>query len=293
MKKNQKKPERIAITWHPKLPDAKTEAEAILQAIHDEYPQVTSVAAYSLYDDAFHHNVKEKAFDLVITLVGDGTMLRTNKICAPYDIPVCGVNMGSFGFMMEVQKNQWRRRLKDLIGGKWMIEERMMLNVKLIRQDGGKLEWEVLNDAVVGHGSQLRPIRVHVMISGNELTTYVADGLIVATATGSTAYAMAAGGPIMEPELRNILVIPVAPHLSLDRGLLLKESDVVEITATSNHEAIFSPDGAKGMILLPTDRIQIAASQFNAKYIRFNSKGFFYRNFLQYMQRNPSAIGRN
>ena len=292
MKENQKKPERIAITWHPNLPDAKTEAEAILKTIREEYPQVTSVSAYSLYDDSFNRNVKERAFDLVITLGGDGTMLRTNKICAPYDLPVCGINMGSFGFMMEIQRHQWRKRLKDLIEGKWMIEERMMLNVKLIRQDGGKLEWEVLNDAVVGHGSQLRPIRVHVRISGHELTTYVADGLIVATATGSTAYAMAAGGPIMEPELRNILVIPVAPHLSLDRGLLLKESDVVEITATSNHEAIFSPDGAKGMILLPTDCIQIAASRFSAKYIRFEGKGFYYRNFLQYMQRNPSAIGR-
>lgn len=291
MKKNQVKPQRIAITWHPNLPDARIEAEVILQTIRDEYPEVTSVAAYSLYDEDFHRSVKENGLDAVITLGGDGTMLRTNKICAPYEIPVCGVNMGSFGFMMEIQRNKWRKRLKDLIAGKWMIEERMMLNVKLLRKNGGTLEWEVLNDAVVGHGSQLRPIRIHVVISGNELTTYVADGLIVATATGSTAYAMAAGGPIMEPELRNLLVIPVAPHLSLDRSLLLKETDVVEITATSNHEAIFSPDGAKGMILLPTDLIRISASKFSAKYIRFDEKGFYYRNFLQYMQRNPSAIG--
>lgn len=292
MDPEKKKYENIAVIWHPSLPEAIEEAEKMIIELKSGAYGSLTVSGWSVYDEQFLRRVSEGAIDLVITLGGDGTMLRTNKICAPHRVPVCGVNMGSFGFMMEFQSYQWKEMLPDLLAGNWRIEERMMLHVELHRHNREKLSWEVLNDAVVAHGSQIRPIRVHVTVSGNELTTYVADGLIVATATGSTAYAMAAGGPIMEPDLRNILIIPVAPHLSLDRGLLLDEKDVIEITATSNHEAIFSPDGAKGVILAPTDKIVISASKYSAQYIRFKGEGFFYRNFLQYMQRNPSAIRR-
>ncbi len=286
-------PKRIAVTWHPQLPDARLEAIKIVEEINRISAAQTEARSWSLYDNEFRTTLEAEPFDLVITLGGDGTMLRASKLCAPFQVPVCGINMGSFGFMMEIQKDQWQRRLPDLLRGSWRIEKRMMLKVTLERKEKQNLEWEVLNDAVIGHGSQLRPLRIHVDVSGNYLADYVADGLIVSTATGSTAYAMAAGGPILKPEMRNILVIPVAPHLSLDRAIILDPDDVVEIQASSNHETIFSPDGAKGMSILETDRLLISASEHSAHYVRMEGEGFFYKNFIQYMQRNPSAVRKD
>ena len=290
MKDAKKKPQRIAVTWAPSLLEAKIEALKIVDAIKEAGGKSISAEGFSLYDTVFRENLASDSYDLVITLGGDGTMLRTGKLCAPVEVPVCGVNMGSFGFLMEVQQNQWIEMVPLLLAGSWKIEERMMLHVELRRNFHDTLQWEVLNDAVVGHGSELRPIRLNVKVSGNLLTDYVADGLIVSTATGSTAYAMAAGGPILQPELRNILVIPVAPHLSLDRGLILQEDETVQISVEADHEAIFSPDGAKGVILAEEDQILVSSSKFSAQFVRFRDNGFFYQNFIQYMQRNPSAV---
>ncbi|HQP45344.1 MAG TPA: NAD(+)/NADH kinase [Flexilinea sp.] len=289
MNQTTKKPERIGVTWHPHLAAAEEEAKKIIEEINTRFHGQAVAEGWSLYDEAFRESLERRPFDLVITFGGDGTMLRTNKLCAPFEVPVCGINMGSFGFMMEIAKNQWREKLPALMNGDWRIEKRMMLHVELVRKDNERTRWEVLNDAVIGHGSKLRPIRINVRINENYLTDYVADGLIVSTATGSTAYAMAAGGPIMEPELRNILVIPVAPHLCLERGIVLDENDVVEIRSSSEHETIFSPDGQDGMMIDESDTISVSASEFSARYVRLEGKGFFYSNFIQYMQRNPSA----
>ena len=288
MKNQDKKPNRIAVTWHPRLPDAHEEALKIVQEINQGKDSHASAQGWSLYDEEFRKVLESEPFDLVITLGGDGTMMRTSKLCAPFEIPVCGINMGSFGFLMEIQRDQWKDSLPDLLNGNWRIEDRMLLKVLLERKDSHTLQWEVLNDAVIGHGSQLRPLHIHVNVSGNYLTDYVADGLIVSTATGSTAYSMAAGGPILKPEMRNMLVIPVAPHLSLDRAIVLEADDVVEIQAESNHETIFSPDGAIGLQISESDRLLITASEYSARHVRLEGEGFFYHNFIQYMQRNPS-----
>jgi len=290
MKPPLKKPERIAVTWAPSLQEAKFEAMKIVKEISSAGGKTVTAEGFSLYDSRFREILQSEPYDLVITLGGDGTMLRTGKLCAPVHVPICGINMGSFGFLIEVQQNQWHEMIPLLLDGSWKIEERMMLHVELQRKFSNLLQWEVLNDAVVAHGAELRPIRVNVKVSGHLLTDYVADGLIVSTATGSTAYAMAAGGPILQPEFRNLLVIPIAPHLCLDRGLILQEGETVDISVAADHETVFSPDGAKGVILSEDDRICVSSSEYSAQFIRFRDNGFFYQNFIQYMQRNPSAV---
>jgi len=149
--------------------------------------------------------------------------------------------------------------------------------------------WHALNEAVVSRGQYLRPIKLAASADGYHLTTYMADGLIAATPTGSTAYALAAGGPILPPELRNILIVPLAPHLSVDRAVVLAEGSSVSIHVKSEN-AVLSVDGAIPTGLAEDDRVDIRTAGYTAKFVRFGDPGYFYRNLTAHMNQNP-AIG--
>jgi NAD+ kinase len=164
----------------------------------------------------------------------------------------------------------------------------MLLLAQLWHADKLKQSWEVVNEVVVCRGQQVKPIRLHASVNGYPMASYVADGLIVSTPTGSTAYALAAGGAIMPPELRTMLIVPVAPHLSLDRAIILSEGSSVTITANTNHQAVLSADGQEAVILEKDDFVKVEASQRNVTFIRFHDPGYFYRNLNRYIEQNPS-----
>jgi NAD+ kinase len=149
--------------------------------------------------------------------------------------------------------------------------------------------WDVLNEVVVSRGQIIRPVNITAWVDDRYLTTYVADALIAATPTGSTAYALAAGGPILPPELRNILLVPVAPHLSIDRAIVLAEGSSVSITVQTDHEAVFSWDGQAPIELTDDDRVDVCAGKHTVKFIRFQDPGYFYRNLTPHMSQNPST----
>ena len=135
----------------------------------------------------------------------------------------------------------------------------------------------------------MHPVHLTAHVDGRFLTTYVADALIAATPTGSTAYALAAGGPILPPDLRNILLLPVAPHLSLDRAIILAEGSSVSITVDSSHDVILSIDGQPSIELLNGDRVDVRAGDHTALFVRFQDPGYFYRNLTPHMSQNPST----
>ena len=137
----------------------------------------------------------------------------------------------------------------------------------------------------------IRPIHLCVHINEIELAEYVADGLILSTATGSTAYSQSAGGPILRPDMRNMLLVPVAPNLCVDRCLVLPDTDTVSFTLTGNVEALISPDGYPGAGLEFGDRVVARSSEHSALFVRFGDKGIFYRTITRYMQRNPTIGG--
>mgnify|MGYP001132331172 FL=1 len=141
---------------------------------------------------------------------------------------------------------------------------------------------------VVCRGQVVRPIRIHAMVDGYMLAGYVADGIIAATPTGSTAYALAVGGPIMPPELRNILIVPVAPHLSMDRAVILPEGASVSISVDSDHQAVMSVDGHEPVLIDNEDCVRVTASERSVKFVAFQDPGYFYRNLSHYMEQNPS-----
>ncbi|MDX1600853.1 MAG: NAD(+)/NADH kinase, partial [Anaerolineales bacterium] len=175
--------------------------------------------------------------DLIVALGGDGTMLRAGALAAEADVPIMGINLGRVGFLMEVHRDGWREAFRRLFEGDFWLEPRMRVKIELQRGDETFDPLLGLNECVVGRGRTARPIRLRAEVDGRYLATYVADALICSTATGSTGYALAAGGPILPPQLRNLLLIPVAPHLSFDREIVLPEGSKVRMKVLSEHEA--------------------------------------------------------
>ena len=213
-------PKRPVVVAYPKVPEAFAEADLIGKFLNEkgfEAPQG------SIYDEDLRKRVKNGDFDMMIAVGGDGTMLRAGHLCAQSGVPILGIKMGRLGFLIQVDRTEWREMLERLLKGEAWIEHRMMLSAEHVRAGETLARWQALNEVVVGRGLILRPVRLAASVDGRLLTTFVCDGLIAATATGSTAYALAAGGPILPPDLRNILLVPIAPHLSMDRAVVLAE----------------------------------------------------------------------
>jgi NAD+ kinase len=227
--------------------------------------------------------------DLVVALGGDGWMLHAARITAEAGVPVLGVNLGRLGFLAEVQPGEWRNVFDRVCRGDYWIEQRMMLRTEVWRDDQLLQGFDVLNEVVVSRGAVVRPVRLETHIDGGWLTTYVADGLIIATPTGSTAYALAVGGPILPPDLKNILLIPVAPHLSMERAIVLARGSTVTVMVHTGHEAVISGDGAIELPLLDGDRIIVEAGPHSARFVRTQDPTYFYRTLMERMGKNPAA----
>jgi NAD+ kinase len=276
----------IAIAAHPKVPEAITEAKRVADFLKD-------LGVYTLqgllYDEELDRRVKAKEFDLLIALGGDGTMLRAGHLCGPPGIPILGINLGHFGFLTEIRKDQWQAVIPRLLSGDYWLEQRMMLCAQFWRGEQRLGGWDVLNEVVIGRGHMVRPVNLTAEVDGRYLTTYVADGLIASTPTGSTAYALAAGGPILPPELRSILIVAVAPHLSLDRAIVLADRSSVRITVNTDHLASLCVDGQAPIEMVDGDFVIVNASDHTVQFIRFQDPGYFYRNLTQHMNHNPST----
>jgi NAD+ kinase len=279
-------PQHPVVTAYHKMPAAFAEGEAIAAYLNEKGVEAP---CGSLYDEGLRKRIKSNEFDLLIAVGGDGTMLRAGHLCAPSGVPILGVNLGRLGFLIQVQQKEWRDMLERLFKGEAWIENRMMLRVEHLRAGEVIGSWHALNEAVVGRGQYLRPVKLAASADGHLLTTYIADGLIAATATGSTAYALAAGGPILPPELRNILIVPIAPHLSVDRAVVLAEGSSISIDVISEN-AVLSVDGAIPTGLAEDDRVDIRVAEYTARFVRFGDAGYFYRNLTAHMNQNP-AIG--
>jgi len=279
-------PRSIAIASHPGMPEAIAESRQVAAFLAEH--GVKTIEG-SLYDDALRRRMLHREFEMLIVVGGDGTMLRAGRLCAPLGVPILGINMGRLGFLMEVRRAEWRTRLPLLLRGEYWLEKRMMLRAEHWHGDQQLGIWEVVNEAVVSRGEIVRPVQLTASVDGIFLTTYVADGLIASTPTGSTGYALAVGGPILPPELRNILIIPVAPHLSVDRAVVLAEGSSVSITVYTQHQAVLSIDGQAPMAVVDGDVVRVSAGEHTLYFVHFQDPGYFYRNLTSHMNQNPST----
>jgi len=270
------------------MPETFVEAEAMSNYLTEK--GVETVFG-SLYDEALRKRVRRGEFDLLIMAGGDGSLLRAGNLCASSKVPILGVNLGRIGFLIQVEKEEWHEYFDKLLNGEAWIENRMMLHAEHIRSGEVLGSWDALNEVVVGRGQNLRPIRLSASVDGRHLTSYVADGLIASTATGSTAYALAAGGPILPPELRNILLVPIAPHLSVDRAVVLAEGSMVSMLVHGEN-AVLSIDGQASIVLLDDDHVDVRAAEVTAQFVRFGDPGYFIRNLTAHMNENSLGLPR-
>lgn len=281
-------PTHPVVMAYPKMPEAFAEAQAISSFLKKKGLD----APYgSLYDEELRKRVRNGEFDMLIVLGGDGSVLRAGHLCAPSGVPIFGVNLGRLGFLIQVDRKDWREYFEKLLNGEAWIENRMMLRAEHTRAGESLGHSNALNEVVVARGQNLRPVRLTALVDTRQLTSYVADGLIASSATGSTAYALAAGGPILPPELRNILLVPIAPHLSVDRAVVLSEGSSVSIVVRSEN-AVLSVDGQPPTPLMEDDCVNVTAADVTAQFVRFGDPGYFYRNITAHMNENSLGFQR-
>ncbi|TDI90594.1 MAG: NAD(+)/NADH kinase [Chloroflexi bacterium] len=219
--------------------------------------------------DTLHDSKDDlKSTDLIITIGGDGTILRGVHVAAARDIPVLGVNMGRVGFMSEIEAKDAVDEISWYLDGNARIERRYMLSatIRAGRQDSDPVL--ALNDITVARGALLRVIEVSTVVDGVHLATYRGDGVVVSTATGSTGYSLALGGPVMDPQSRDFLVKPIATHMSQVGGVILQESSKVELTVLTDHDATLSADGFVDQPLGVGETVTITQAGDYASFLR-------------------------
>jgi NAD+ kinase len=268
---------QIAVLYHPKLAGSKALAYEVAGWL-----QAQTVAAWvgSTQDEA-EINDRITNLSLLVVLGGDGSTLRAARLGMYNQVPIFGINMGRVGFLSEASPDNWPERLGAVLSGAYWLEKRLMLSASLVRAGTTIDTFAALNDVVVGRGKQARVLRLHLRVDGDLVTTYTADALIVATPTGSTAYSMAAGGPILPPQLQNFVVVPVAAHLSLDRALVLHEEARIAIQVEMDHEATLMADGQDSLPLQNGDEVIVGKHPELTYFARVDSSGYFYRRLMR------------
>lgn len=238
----------------------------------EEWLQVSGIQGYENEEILFDHS------DLVITIGGDGTILYAARLIAERGLPVCGLNMGRLGFLNELSLNEWRENLVEILKGHYWIEERFIISGELIRKDVVIEKWVAVNDIVLARIGYPHLLTIDVLLDGVPTISYPGDGVIVATPTGSTAYSLSAGGPIVSPELDAIIVTPICAHDFYARPWILGGDTIVELLGDQRSKDYGVT--VDGEIFIPCeegDRIRITKSPWHTKLLRLN-KSSHYRN---------------
>jgi NAD+ kinase len=247
-------------------------AKREVQAVYD------TETATSLRDETGGRSREQLAAesDLILVLGGDGTLLAAAREAAPRGIPVLPINLGSLGFLTSFRIDELYTALEETLAGHLAASERVMLTAALTRE-GRVLESQcVLNEAVVTKGAPARMIEVELWIEDEFVCRYRADGLIVATPTGSTAYSLSAGGPIVHPAVESILITPICPHTLTDRPLVIDDRCNVEMRLRGTAESVYlTLDGQKGLLLESDDRVTIARATERLKLIQPHRKSYY------------------
>ena len=219
--------------------------------------------------------------ELALTIGGDGTILRAAQAIAPHEIPITGINLGRLGFLTELSAAEATEKLPAMLAGEGWMDERAMLEAEIDGCEGKDNRFFVLNDAVIARGEIARIIYVEAEIDGQPLTTYKADGVIAATATGSTGYALAAGGPVMHPQADQFLLLSIVPHLSLPYPLVLQPESSVKLRVGDIHKAVLSIDGHISLPLESGSSITVRRSRTRTRFLRIRDKNSFYSTLEQ------------
>src|SRR5438067_12493388 len=266
-----------AVLLHPKIAQAQQVADMVCAALDDCRLSVSRASAWEVarLRELLPH------VDVAITLGGDGSILRTSRLAALSKTPVLGINLGTLGFLAEMEPAEVPARIPPLVRGDYWVEARIMLQIEHWR-DGERLgTYQALHEAVVGRRSLSRVVRVPTRLNDQALTTYTADGALVATPPGPTAYSHAAGGPILHPEVHSLILTPVCPHPNTSGSIVVPANTIVELTARTDHEAALSIDGQEDVPMRDGDVAVTSISPHVARFLRNQKRDYFYETLLR------------
>jgi len=214
--------------------------------------------------------------DLIIVLGGDGTILNVARSTHPFNVPILAVNLGSLGFLAEVSLPDLYEVLGKVLNGQFECENRMLLNAVVWRGGGKVGEYHVLNEVVINKGALARIVKLEVTVNGQYMTSYRADGLIIATPTGSTAYSLSAGGPIIYPSMHALVLSPICPFTLTNRSIVIPDRSLIQVELTTKNENVrVTFDGQEGCDLFQGDILEVKKAQTTIQLIQAPGKNYY------------------
>ncbi|MDH7603156.1 MAG: NAD(+)/NADH kinase [Armatimonadota bacterium] len=274
----------VGLAPNPKKREALELAAEVLQWIESRGARVVVMdeAARKLgRDELAAADSDVAAADVLLVLGGDGTVLRWSQLAARSGTPMLGVNFGQYGFITEIHPRDTIKALERIFDGDYIISNRSLLMARVIAKDGEcKGEYTGLNDAVVSKGPVARMLGLRMFVNGKYIVTYSADGIIVSTPTGSTAYSLSAGGPVVHPSVPVFVVTPICPHTMNARSLVVPDTEVINITGEAgedDQELVLTLDGQVAHQLAPGDTVEITKASIQAKLIQLDPLSFYHK----------------
>lgn len=216
--------------------------------------------------------------DLLVILAGDGSILRWSRLTAPHGTPMLGVNYGHYGFISEIEPEDVVTSLESVLAGNFTVSDRVMLRAVVMRNNEPVSTYYSLNDVVVSKGPLARMVALHTFVGGKFIVTYAADGIIISSPTGSTAYSLSAGGPVVHPDVSVIIITPICPHTLNVRSLVVPDNERIQIAGQSREgepELMLTLDGQHGEHLGVADVVEVTKAEFTAKLVQFEPQSFY------------------
>lgn len=269
----------VAVLYHPQRPRAVEEAQWLRDRLTE---RGVAVFVGNGWDAEIAGEVCYEQ-DLLVALGGDGTILHVARLAVPYRVPTLGINVGRVGFLAEMTPEALHEKVDALAEGRFWIEERTMLEVDW-QGDGTSARFLCLNEVAVARGVSSHAVHVDTLLDGEQFMTYTADGVLVATATGSTAYSLAAGGPILYPDSSDLVLTPVAPHLHIGRSVILPGDLMVTLRLSSDRPAVMTVDGSEGRTVQRDHVVNICRSSMRARFARLGPRSYFYSAIAEHLR---------
>ena len=219
--------------------------------------------------------VERVHIDMALSIGGDGTLIGVCRRFREQGIPVCGINLGTLGFLTDIEPRELESRLGKILVGDYIVENRLLLSGFASNELGEKFLGNAINDVVISKGASARMLRMEIYVNNTHLNDCQADGLIVSSPTGSTAYCLSAGGPILNPNIRAQIIIPICPHTFQMRPLVVSEDDEVRIKIRANSDLVVTLDGQENFKLPPSDEVIVRKSKMTAQIVKFADKNYY------------------
>ena len=290
------KAKKIGVFCKPKAPSATDVLGRLIPWLRKQNYHIfldTGTAAIINESSSYEKREISQQADLLIVLGGDGTLLSVARAAHPHNIPILAVNLGSLGFLAEISIEELYPTLENILAGKFEIENRMLLNACIWR-NGEKVEdHNVLNDVVINKGAVARVINLQVLVDGQYMTSYRADGLIIATPTGSTAYSLSAGGPIIHPSMHTLVLSPICPFTLTNRSILIPDQSIIQVKLAAEYDDVrVTLDGQEGYDMRAGDILEIKKTKTSFQLIRGPNKNYYQilRDKLHWGSQNDEVI---